>query len=62
MLEYWNKKKDIFAKGYTPNMSEESFLIKNVKMWAYVINDLNDEKVVWTIYEKQLQTNKPRRI
>ena len=43
-------------------MSEESFLIKNVKMWAYVINDLNGEKVVGTIYEKQLQTNKSRRI
>ena len=38
-----SKYKDIFAKGYTPNWSEESFVIKKVKntvAWTYVINDL----------------------
>ena len=38
-----SKYKDIFAKGYTPNWSEEFFVIKKVKntvAWTYVINDL----------------------
>ena len=38
--------KNIFAKGYTPNWSEEVFVIKKVKntvSWTYVINDLNGE-------------------
>ena len=39
-----SKYKNIFAKGTTPNWSEEIFVIKKVKHtvpWAYVINDLN---------------------
>ena len=39
-----SKYKNIFAKGYTPNWSEEVFLIskiKNTVPWAHVINDLN---------------------
>ena len=35
--------KNIFAKGYTPNWSEEVFVIKEIKNtvpWTYVINDL----------------------
>ena len=50
-----SKYKNIFAKGYTPNWSEEVFLIKKVKNavpWAYVINDLNDEEIIGTFYEK----------
>ena len=38
-----SKYKNIFAKGYTPNWSEEVFVIKKVKNtvpWAYIINDL----------------------
>ena len=49
---------NIFAKGYTPNWSEEVFIIKRVKNtvpWTYVINDLNGEKVTGTFYEKELQ-------
>ena len=49
---------NIFAKGYTPNWSEEVFIIKRVKNtvpWTYVINDLNGEKVIGTFYEKELQ-------
>ena len=41
------KYKIIFTKGYTPNWSEEIFVInriKNTVPWTYVINDLNDEK------------------
>ena len=39
-----SKYKNIFAKGYTPNWSEEVFVInkiKNTVLWTYVINDLN---------------------
>ena len=39
-----SKYKNIFAKGYYPNWSEESFVLKKVKntlTWAYFINDLN---------------------
>ena len=50
-----SKYKNIFAKGYTPNWSEEVFVIKNVKNkvpWTYVINNLNGEKIIGTFYEK----------
>ena len=50
-----SKYKNIFAKGYTPNWSEEVFLIKKIKNtvpWTYIINDLNDEEIIGTFYEK----------
>ena len=53
-----SKCKNIFAKGYTPNWSEEIFVIKKVKNtvpWTYVINDLNGEEITGTFYEKKLQ-------
>ena len=53
-----SKYKNIFAKGYTPNWSEEVFVIKKVKNtvpWTYVINDLNGEEIMGTLYEKELQ-------
>ena len=53
-----SKYKNIFAKGYTPNWSEEVFVIKEVKNtvpWTYVINDLNGEEIIGTFYEKELQ-------
>ena len=53
-----SKYKNIFAKGYTPNWSEEVFVIKKVKdtvPWTYVINDLNGEEIMGTFYEKELQ-------
>ena len=53
-----SKYKNIFAKGYTPNWSEEVFVIKKVKNTVpctYTINDLNDEKTIGTFYEKELQ-------
>ena len=53
-----SKYKNIFAKGYTPNWSEEVFIIKKVKNtvpWTYVINDLNGEEITRTFYEKELQ-------
>ena len=53
-----SKYKNIFAKGYTPNWSEEVFVIKKVKNtvpWTYVINDLNGEEIMGTFFEKELQ-------
>ena len=44
-----SKYKNILAKGYVPNWSEEVFVIKKVKTtlpWTYVINDVNGEKIV----------------
>ena len=53
-----SKYKNIFAKGYTPNWSEEVFIISKIKNkvpWTYVINDLNGEEITGTFYEKELQ-------
>ena len=53
-----SKYKNIFAKGYVPNWSEEAFVIRKVKntvSWTYVISDLKGEEIVGTFYEKELQ-------
>ena len=53
-----SKYKNIIAKGYMPNWSEEVLVIKKVKNtipWTYVINDLNGEEIIGTFYEKELQ-------
>ena len=53
-----SKYKSIFAKGYTPNWSEEVFVInkiKNTVPWTYAINDLNGEEITGSFYEKELQ-------
>ena len=52
-----SKYKNIFAKGYTPNWSEVFVVnkIKNAVPWTYVINDLIDEKITGSFYEKKLQ-------
>ena len=50
-----SKYKNIFAKGYTPNWSEEVFVIKKVKNtvpWKYVVNDLNGIEIIGTFFEK----------
>ena len=48
-----SKYKNIFAIGYTPNWSEEVFVIKEVKntvSWTYVISDLYGEEIIGTFY------------
>ena len=53
-----SKYKNVFAKGYTPNWSEEVFIVdkvKNTVPWTYEINDLNGEKIIGSFYEKELQ-------
>ena len=53
-----SKYKNIFAKGYAPNWSEEVFVvskIKNTVPWTYVVSDLNGEEITGSFYEKELQ-------
>ena len=51
-----SKYKNIFAKRYTTNWSEEVFVIKKVKNkvpWTYVIDNLDGEEIIGTFYEKR---------
>ena len=53
-----SKYKNIFAKEYSPNWSEEVFVIseiKNTVPQTYAINNLNGEKITGSFYEKELQ-------
>ena len=53
-----SKYKNLFAKGYSPNWSEEVFVIKKIRNtipWTYVINDRNGQEIIGTFYEKKLQ-------
>ena len=54
-----SKYKNIFAKGYTPNWSEEIFIINkinNTVLWTYVISDMNSEDITGSFNEKELQS------
>ena len=49
------KYKNIFAKGYTPNRSEEVFIISktnNAVPWRYVISDMNGEDITEAFMRK----------
>ena len=53
-----SKYKNIFPKGYTPNWSEEVFVVSKVKNtvpWTYVVSDLSGEEITGSIYEKEWQ-------
>ena len=53
-----SKYKNIFAKGYTRNWLEETFVvskIKNTVPWTYVVNELNGEEITGSFYESELQ-------
>ena len=50
-----SKYKNIFAKGCTPNQSEEVFAvikIKNTVPWTNVVSYLNSEPITGSFYEK----------
>ena len=52
------KYRHILAKEYTPNWSEEVFLVSEIKNsvpWTYVVSDLNGEDITGSFYEKELQ-------
>ena len=54
-----SKYKNIFAKGYAPNWSEEVFIVSitnNTVPWTYVISDMNGEDITGSFYEKELQS------
>ena len=53
-----SKYKNIFAKGYTQNWSEEVFVvskIENTVPWKYVISDLNGEPITGSFCENEFQ-------
>ena len=53
-----SKYKNIFAKGYVPNWSEDIYVILKVKNsipWTYVISDFKSEKSVGMFPEKEVQ-------
>ena len=53
-----SKYKNIFSKGYTPNWSEEIFVINKMQETVpctYLINDLKGEEIKGSFYEKELQ-------
>ena len=53
-----SKCKNIFAKGFKPNWSEEVFVMKKIKNavpWKCVISDFNSEEIVVIFYEKEWQ-------
>ena len=60
-----SKYKNIFVKEYTPNCSEEVFVIskiKNTVPWTYVIIDLNGEESTGNCCEKELQKTNQKKI
>ena len=53
-----SKYKNIFAKGYTQNWSEEVLIttkIKDTVPWTYAIYDLNGEPITGSFFGKQLK-------
>ena len=59
-----SKHKNIFTKRYTPNWSEEVFVIrefKNTVLWKYAISDLNREELseyfMKKTWKKQIKKN-----
>ena len=53
-----SKFKNIFAKGYTPNWSKEIFIvnkINNTVPYTYNITDLNNEEIIGSFYDRELQ-------
>ena len=50
-----SKYKNIFAKGYTPNWSEEIFVVSKIRKKVpciCVVSDLNGEDITGRFYEK----------
>ena len=53
-----SKFKNVFAKGYTPNWSTEIFIVDKVNdtvPYMYNLQDLNDEEIIGSFYDKELQ-------
>ena len=55
------KFKNIFGKGYTPNWSREIFFINKINdtvAYTYDLKDLNDEEIIGSFYDRELQKTK----
>ena len=53
-----SKFKNIFAKGYAPNWSSEIFIVDKINdtvPYTYNLKDLNDEEIIGSFYDKELQ-------
>ena len=53
-----SKYKNIFAKTYAPNWSEEVSVvskIKNTALWTYIVNDVSGEEITGRFCKKELQ-------
>ena len=58
-----SKYKNIFAKGYTPNWSEEVSMIKKIKNtvpWTSIIHDLNGKEITGTFMKKNCKKKKKK--
>ena len=56
-----SKIKNIFAKGYTPNWSTEVFIVDKINdtvPYTYNLKDLNDEEIIGSFYDRELQKTK----
>ena len=56
-----SKFKNIFAKGYTPNCSREIFIVNKINdtvPYTYNPKDLNDEEIIGSFYDRELQKTK----
>ena len=56
-----SKFKNIFAKGYTPNWSNEIFIVNKIiysKPYTYNVKDVNGEEIIGSFYDRELQKTK----
>ena len=56
-----SKFKNIFAKGYTPNRRKEIFILDKINdtvPYTYNLKDLNDEEIIGSFYDQELQKAK----
>ena len=56
-----SKFKNIFAKGYTLNWSKEIFIVDKINdtvPYTYNLKDLNDEEIIGSFYDRELQKTK----
>ena len=53
--------KNIFAKGHAPNWSSEIFIVDKINdtvPYTYNLKDLNDEEIIGSFYDKELEKTK----
>ena len=56
-----SKFKNIFAKGYTLNWSKKIFIVDKINdtvPYTYNLKDLNDEEIIGSFYDRELQKTK----